>query len=82
MSIKAHFEKLLADIQPPGGFPQVQRQEMERAFYAGFFAMQMEQLNTSSMSDDAGVQHLSALFDEAEVYFKTLGKATRNVSRN
>jgi hypothetical protein len=82
MTIKQHFEGLLADVQPAGGFSQLQRQEMERAFYAGFFAMQMEQLNTSNMTDDDGVKHLAALFDEAEVYFKTLGKCSRDTTRN
>lgn len=82
MTIKDHFKALIADVQPPSGFPQIQLQEMERAFYAGFFAMQMEQLKTASMSDEAGVVHLQSLFEEAELYFKTLGKATRDTARN
>lgn len=51
----------------PAGAPDIQRREMKRAFYAGFFGALMagmEMADESKASDDVGVTMIQRLHDE------------------
>ena len=80
---KLHAE-WAAKIIPPGA-PQVQRQEMERAFYSGFFqclAYQLQYITDDKVSDEEGAAALGRMIRECDTYFRTLGKATHDISRS
>lgn len=69
-------------VMPPN-VSQVQRQEMERAFYSGFCsALNCLMLEVSAISDEEGVRACEALLRECETYFKTLSKAPVDIPRN
>lgn len=79
-TIKALHAKW-ADKVMPAGAPQIQRQEMERAFYSGFFSALAWQLAEVAALPDAEAERLLAAgHEECELYFRTLAKATRNIS--
>lgn len=67
----------------PANCSQVQRQEMERAFYSGFRAVLLWQLHhAANLSDDEAVRQLDALHKESADYFETLRQANIDVSRS
>ena len=64
-----------AESVMPKDAPAVQRQEMERAFYSGAFAvfsLQMEQI--AALSDADAEKAMKAVSDELIDYFRLLGK--------
>lgn len=66
----------------PIGASQIQKQEMERSFYAGFFsALKWQLRQVAVLSDDDAEKLLEAGFNECLDYFKTLAKATQDISR-
>jgi hypothetical protein len=67
----------------PADAPQIQLQEMERAFYSGFFsALSHQLLVLANLPDDEAVEALDRLHKECETYFKTLGQAPRDIQRS
>ena len=67
----------------PAGCSQVQRQEMERAFYSGFFACFAWTAEVSaSLPETKAEEALTAVESEAKAYFRTLGQAPRDISRS
>lgn len=57
----------------PKDAPQVQRQEMERAFYSGAFAVfTLQMTEVAEKSDDAAEAQMQAIHKELEDYFKLL----------
>jgi hypothetical protein len=67
----------------PKDAPQVQRQEMERSFYSGFYsALVWQATGLALLPDDQAVAELEARHKEAEAYFKTLAQAPKEIERS
>lgn len=63
-----------ADRIVPTGAPQVQRQEMERAFYSGALTLfQHIMADVTPLPDDAAEQAMQTMQHELEDYFRLLG---------
>lgn len=81
-TIKEMHARWAAQVMPQGA-SQVQRQEMERAFYSGFFAsLNWQLLHLANMPDADAVIELQQRHYECEAYFKTLGQATTDITRS
>lgn len=77
-TVRQLFEQW-AKVVMPFGAPEIQRQEMERAFYAGAFALFHNQITEVAAMDYAEAEvALTATRDEFEAYFVTLGKIPRS----
>ena len=67
----------------PKDASQLQRQEMERAFYSGFRAQLLWQLHhLATLDDDEALRQLGAVHDESADYFETLRQAGTDISRS
>lgn len=70
-----------ASMVMPKDADQAQRQEMERAFYVGFYAALSYQLtDVANLSDDEAEASLAGLYKECEDYFAILSKAGKDIS--
>lgn len=58
----------------PADAPPVQREEMRRSFYAGYFAAlcTCQDIGEDSVSEEQGVETLQAHHDECSLFFKGL----------
>lgn len=80
-TIRQLHDKWASAILPKDS-PQIQRQEMERAFYSGFFAALTWQVaDVAAQPDDKAEQLLQSGFNECEDYFKTLRQAPWDITR-
>lgn len=67
----------------PADASQIQRQEMESAFYSGFYSSLNWQLHhLALLSDNQAVYELEARHKESEAYFKTLSQAPMDIFRS
>lgn len=58
----------------PKDAPPVQRQEMERAFFSGAFALfTLTIFEVAALSDDEAEKQMQAIEDEMEDYFRLMG---------
>lgn len=64
----------------PPGASEIQRQEMERAFYSGFIACLVHQLNyvATIEDDDAAASEIDALHVEGETYLRGMADRLRD----
>lgn len=76
MKTVAQLHAEWASIVTPRDAPLVQKIEMERAFYAGYFSC-LEQQTTvlPELSDDDGVEAIQKQLDECTAYFRKLSGA-------
>ena len=65
-----YWERLETDVIPSNA-PDIQRQEMQKAYYAGAQAVRviMDHIALDSFSEDAAVQVLEGLDCELEAFF-------------
>jgi hypothetical protein len=79
--IKKLHDEWAKAVMPPNA-SQIQRQEMERAFYAGFCRCLTYQITEiQNLSDEDGSALLEKLQEESVLYFIALKHATLDISR-
>jgi hypothetical protein len=69
-TVAQFWQGFQADVMPPGA-PELQKREMRRAFYAGFFASLMAGLEMAAESgpnDDVGATMIQRLHDECHAF--------------
>jgi len=75
-TIQSQWEKF-ASMTLPKEASETQRTEMRRAFYAGAYAMlAMMSFEVTEVSDDAGVEIIEGLHQEARLFFEQVGVST------